>query len=151
MVCTPSNPMNQTDSRNVIFLDFDGVLHPTPVPYAQMFCRMPILMRAVEGFDCVIVISSSWRHYFEIEKLLGRFPESLRSRIVGCTGDVETGKWPRYQEIQNYVRDHAISDWRALDDSFMEFPENCPQLLLCDPTIGMDDQHVDAIRKWLKQ
>ena len=42
-----------------IFLDFDGVLHPTTVSKDLLFCRMPLLADATKGAEPAIVISSS--------------------------------------------------------------------------------------------
>jgi len=42
------------------------------------------------------------------------------------------GRWPRYNEILGFLRSGAIDvDWRALDDSWLEFPADlCPAYCL---------------------
>ena len=137
--------------RAVLFLDFDGVLHPTTVTDDQLFCRLPLLQKAIAQTPCRIVISSSWRHHFTHTQILARFPKELRSQILGFTGTVHIGKWPRYQEIQNYLMSHGNPDWRALDDSFNEFPPNCQQLLLCNPNVGLDEPQIALLKEWLWQ
>ena len=112
---------------------------------------MPLLQEALTGLVCNLVVSSSWRHYYGAEQLLGHFPPALRSRIIGFTGNVHNGEWARYQEIQDYVMAHKLLEWRALDDSLIEFPVACSQLLQCDPAIGIDKQHVVQIRQWLER
>lgn len=135
--------------RKLLFLDFDGVLHPTTVPDEQLFCRVPLLQEALEGHACEIVISSSWRHYYTQQELLSHFPPPMRQRIVGFTGEVHVGKLPRYQEIQNYLMNNGNPSWRALDDSFIEFPKQCPELLLCDPNVGLASRQMTQLIEWL--
>ncbi len=132
-----------------IFLDFDGVLHPTTVDDDQMFCRVPLLTRALCGTDVEIVISSSWRHHHSYNELLEPFPEHLRKLVVGVTGEPFVGKWSRYQELLNYCKVNRVRDWRALDDSFLEFPEDCKELILCNPNTGIDSKQLTALKNWL--
>ena len=51
-------------ARKLVFLDFDGVLHPTSATEWILFCRAPHLQQALANHDCGLVISSSWRHHF---------------------------------------------------------------------------------------
>ena len=130
-------------------MDFDGVLHPTAAQRGQLFGRVPYLLQALTGHSCGIVISSSWRHHQSVEQLRANLPRDLQVRIVGCTGECHIGKWPRYQEIQNYLMANGNPSWRALDDSFLEFPKSCPELLLCDPNVGFDMAQATSLSKWL--
>ncbi|MCF8169284.1 MAG: hypothetical protein K9K38_05530 [Rhodoferax sp.] len=132
-----------------IFLDFDGVLHPTTVGADQMFCRMPLLPQTFRGTDVDIVKSSSWLHHHSIVELRSFFPEQRRRAVVGVTGEPFIGKWPRYQEILNYCNVNGIRDWRALDDSFLEFPKDSKDLILCNPNTGGSETQVNMIKRWL--
>ncbi|HOF51280.1 MAG TPA: hypothetical protein PKX82_03175, partial [Rhodoferax sp.] len=40
-------------------------------------------------------------------------------------------------------------DWRALDDSFFEFPPSCPELIPCNPNDGMAELQVQVLKQWL--
>lgn len=82
----------------LLFLDFDGVLHPTSGSDANLFCRADSLLEALEGADCAIVISSSWRHHHDMPSLLALLPQRLGARVVGATGAAYVGRWPRYNE-----------------------------------------------------
>jgi len=135
--------------RKLLFLDFDGVLHPTSASSGLLFCRVPLLQQALADHCCTIVISSSWRHHHSAEQLLALFPSTLGARIVGFTGEYYVGRWPRYQEIQNYRMANGNPNWRALDDSYLEFPKACPELLLCDPNVGLGAAQAMALSKWL--
>jgi hypothetical protein len=130
-----------------LMIDFDGVLHPTSG--GPLFSRLSFLESGLLNFDCDIVISSSWRHHFSLQELLARFPETLRRSFVGTTGAPHVGKLPRYQECLNYCQANGVSDWRALDDSFLEFPSPCKQLILCDPNTGIDARQLAELKNWL--
>ena len=135
----------------LLFLDFDGVLHPSLQGIKGYFTRAPLLSDALDGLACDIVISSSWRFHFPPDELPGYLMPLLRERVVGFTGPAVVGRHARYMEIQSYVKRRAIVSWRALDDSFFEFPDNCPQLILCDGSIGIQEPQMVALRKWLSE
>ena len=70
----------------ILFLDFDGVLHPEPCHDTPQFCRMPLFERAMAQLPGVdIVVSSSWRHGRTLADLRALLAEALRARIVGMT------------------------------------------------------------------
>lgn len=128
-------------------LDFDGVLHPTTG--GELFSRLPLLETALSGYECDIVISSSWRHHHSFEALVQMFPASLQGRVVAATGEPHIGKWSRYQEILNFCRMNRVSDWMALDDSFLEFPKLCRELILCNPNTGLEAPQIAVLLRWL--
>ena len=72
--------------KKILFLDFDGVLHPSNATPQGWFCRMPLLEAAVGTQPVQIIISSSWRFHHSQHELIKHFPPNLRSRIVGKTG-----------------------------------------------------------------
>ena len=131
-----------------LMVDFDGVLHPTSG--GQFFSRLTVLETALSGHECDIVISSSWRHHHSFQDLVKHFPDSLRRSVVGTTGPPHVGKLPRYQEILNYCQANGVRDWRALDDSFLEFPSPCKELILCNPNTGIDAKQLAALKQWLE-
>ena len=136
-------------TRRVLFLDFDGVLHPSLASEESYFCRMPLLETALRDLEADIVVSSSWRFHREWTLLLECFPPTLRAHVRGHTGEAVTGSHARWHEIRAYREKHALLDWRALDDSAFEFPRNCAELILCNGAIGMEEVQVGLIRKWL--
>ncbi len=134
----------------LLFLDFDGVLHPTSGRPNDRFCRGELLGEALAGSRCAIVISSSWRHHYSLGELIEALPSSLRDRVIGATGDPHVGRWPRYNEIATYLRQvGGGAAWRALDDSWIEFPEACAQLIVCDPNVGFAGTQAAQLRRWL--
>ena len=73
----------------IVFLDFDGVLHPEPSLAKDAFCRLPLIEEILQDFPQVqIVVSSAWRLDWATEAeavagLLGHFSHSLRDPWSG--------------------------------------------------------------------
>jgi hypothetical protein len=137
----------------LLFLDFDGVLHPNFSRASEYFNRVDILMGAlgeeIQGLE--VVVSSSWRFHYPIKEILSRLPNELKSLVVGFTPEVEPGRHQRYREIQTYLRLCRIGfDWRALDDAPSEFPDGCPQLIVCNGRVGVDHDSAAHLREWLR-
>jgi hypothetical protein len=42
-----------------------------------------------------------------------------------------------------------LADWRALDDSFLEFPKDCSELILCHPKYGVTEKEIASLAAWL--
>jgi hypothetical protein len=135
--------------KKCLFLDFDGVLHPGSCSPLEYFCQMPVLETALGGANVDIVVSSSWRFHHEWGSLVERFPAPLRASVRGCTGDAVRGPQARWNEIRQYREQHAVRDWRALDDCAFEFPPDCAELILCNGATGLAEREVQMIRTWL--
>jgi hypothetical protein len=102
--------MNQT-----LFLDFDGVLHPTDLVVHSPFNRVELLEEALHSYSPQIVISSSWRFTHSFEKLQKLLPNSISKLMIGTTGSPIIGQHARYKEILAFLSDQSTSsDWRAL-------------------------------------
>ena len=136
--------------NKLLFLDFDGVLHPTHFAGEDPFNRVHLLEESLASSDLGIVISSSWRFTHSIEKLQKLLPGSISNLVIGATGAPVIGKHPRYQEIQTFLQTHGVSNWRALDDSYWEFPSHCPELIRCNPNTGIADKQIVELRQWLE-
>lgn len=133
----------------VLFLDFDGVLHPTSHGSA-LFSQMNLLEKSLVDDACQIVISSSWRFHMDLSRLRSQFSKNIQERILGVTGEPYIGPYARFHEINAYVQDQGIDDWRALDDAFWEFPKGCEQLIRCNPNTGLTSTEVNLVQSWLK-
>lgn len=136
--------------KPVLFLDFDGVLHPNGCTPTDYFCLLPALADTITPFELDIVISSSWRFHKSLRFLKKLFPVTLRKRIVGTTGDPFPGTQARWKEIRAYLREHP-APWRALDDFDFEFPPNCSELIHCDGARGCQSAQSELIATWLSQ
>ena len=137
-------------SNKFLFLDFDGVLHPT-THGSVLLSQLPLLESALESCDYTMVISSSWRFHMEIDALKNHFSPALQNKIMGITGEAYIGAYARFHEINAYVLQHGIKDWRALDDSYWEFPQGCGHLIRCNPNSGVTQREVKVLSEWLSQ
>lgn len=142
-----------------MFLDFDGVLHPSvegatdfvegaPV-HTTFFGWLPMLVTLLEPHpNVVVVVHSSWRFTHdldELRELLG----PLGARVVGTTPP-----GPRYESIRWWLHlNPAYSGHRILDDDRREFPSPPPaELIVCDPRTGVSAPDVQAcIKDWLSE
>lgn len=131
-----------------LFLDFDGVLHTAREAHSSPFSRLHMLHRAIIGNPVQIVVSSSWRFHYSLREIKS-YMGILAPNLVGTTGPYVPGKYARYREILAFAELHGISeDWRALDDAELEFPENEPRLVLCDPTVGVQQAQIKLLEEW---
>jgi len=136
--------------RKILFLDFDGVLHPLHFKEGSEFSRVRLLEDVFLNFNCEIVISSSWRFHYPISDLKQKLGKRLSEFVVGSTDDAFQGQYARYNEILEWLNFRGLCDWRAIDDSAFEFPANCGNLILCDCRIGIDISQIKALTAWLK-
>lgn len=134
----------------LLFLDFDGVLHPQyegqAVPDDVAFCHLPRFEAVMRDFPAVnIVISSTWRMQFDLDALKGRFSEDIASRIVGATPQLATNGphmvEQREAEIMAWLlaNDRQGQPWIALDDAFWEFKRYRNRVVVCKRFIGLDE------------
>jgi hypothetical protein len=135
----------------LLFLDFDGVLHPASTGIDSLFSKASLLSMAIYGEDLSIVISSSWRFTHSLKELKQKLPSELSNKVIGVTGDPVIGKHSRHNEIINYLSAYQhCADWRALDDSYWEFPSNCKQLIRCNPNTGIGPKEIKHLSRWLE-
>jgi hypothetical protein len=135
--------------EKLLFLDFDGVLHPTHFAGEAPFARAHLLEETLTLFSPKIVVSSSWRFTHHLSKLQKTVPAFISSLMIGATGAPVIGKHPRFNEIQNYLAGYGPADWRALDDSYWEFPDPCSKLIRCNPNTGIGPKEVALLNAWL--
>jgi hypothetical protein len=80
----------------ILFLDFDGVLHPTDVYLkkgrptlngeGELFMWAPQLIEALAPYPHVkIVLSTSWVRVRGFTRTRRALPEALRARVIGAT------------------------------------------------------------------
>ncbi len=135
----------------LLFLDFDGVLHPASDHATAAFSRTHLLEEALAGLEARLVVSSSWRFHYSLAAIRSRLPAAVASRVIGTTGEPHFGEFARHREILAWVADaRDPAPWRALDDSAFEFPKGCHELILCDPSTGLDEQLAGVVRDWLE-
>jgi hypothetical protein len=92
----------------ILFLDFDGVLHPEGEDHVLNggadFCFLPRLEALLREFPQVkIVISSSWREQLLYKTLLKPFSSDIRARILGATPHSGFGLPPPYRKREGEI------------------------------------------------
>jgi hypothetical protein len=143
----------------ILFLDFDGVLHPLQRSEPD-FCRLPLLweiLRACPDMD--VVFSTSWRETYHPEKMIklvtygggedlahrfiGSNPRTPRARSTYIAGAQPT----RHVECERWLDENGQQHraWLAIDDMPEIFPPNSPTLYLVDGNTGLTDADVLAI------
>ena len=135
----------------ILFLDYDGVLHPDPcTDEKRLFENAPRLAQVLRQFPGVgVVLSTSWRTKRTEAELLDPLPASLRQSVVGFTPrcsdfspPLELIPYRRQAECVQWLTVHGMADgaWWALDDRADWFTPYCENLIECDPRIGLDDR-----------
>lgn len=133
----------------ILFLECDGVLHPAratsrfvkSVPLKQavqnawLFRWAWILEELLNGQpDIGIVLHSNWR-YLATDQELQSFLGPLARRFVGTAPLTPSGK--RWESIQEIISVNQLRDYRILDCLSSAFPKALPELILCNPEIGL--------------
>ena len=153
-------------SRIVLFLDFDGVLHPSDVylergrpvlrTQGELFMWSHSLVDALKSYPNVaIVLSTSWARVFGYERAKKALVEPLRTRVIGATWHssmakcqfsgmkLQYGWWDeasRFEQIIRYVEGARLVRWMAIDDQGESWsPQYTDNLILTDPSRGIAD------------
>lgn len=134
----------------ILFLDFDGVLHPETVD-AELFCRTPNLWRILRACPHVsVVFSTAWRQSFPLKQLV-RFAtqnggEDLKGRFLGVTPTIDTDSVSidhgcREAECLEWLEEHGHVEthWLAVDDIEYLFSPSSPNLYLTDFRHGLTE------------
>jgi len=153
-------------SRTVLFLDYDGVLHPNNVYLerrrpvlrtdGELFMWSAHLIEALESYPHIkIVLSTSWARVFGFERARNALAEPLRARVIGATWHSRMGKcrysgmrlpinwWDeasRFEQILRYVERARLEHWVAVDDQGESWsPSYRDHLIVTDPGRGIAD------------
>jgi hypothetical protein len=141
----------------ILFLDFDGVLHPAVCSFdADLLCKRPLLEGVLR--DCLhvdIVVSSTWRESRTLAQLQELFSADIGARIIGATlrwqdlqDETSMGTYVRQAEIEAWLRQagRAWEAWVALDDQPWLFKPFLPNLVRSDPATGMTEDVCAVLR-----
>lgn len=146
----------------ILFLDFDGVLHPFPMgPNDSHLSATSPLWKVLDIVpDASVVIISTWRERYSfaelVRLLMAHGGERFASRFIGVTPIMEsaTDYVPgiRQREIESWLIDNAAEQepYVILDDIQEYFDSTCKNLYLVDGVTGLTDDDVDAIALWFK-
>lgn len=140
----------------LVFLDFDGVLHPHPCTDADHFCWMDNLENVLFQFpNMEIVISSSWREHYSLNSLKNLFSSSIRNKISDTTPviyDKSYSDGDREAEILLWLKQHnrPHEHWIAIDDSLNLFNLYVHHVFECDPMIGLDGPNTQNLIQFMR-
>jgi HAD domain in Swiss Army Knife RNA repair proteins len=124
----------------IVFLDFDGVLHPNAAYKVRggallkasdhaLFEHESRLVQALAMYPEIrIVLSTSWVSHFGFEYTKECVCDALQLRIKGATWHSSMNKnhWEtltRYEQIELYVQRHNLIEWVAIDDDVLGWPD----------------------------
>ena len=130
----------------LLFLDFDGVLHPLGeqaldedfrlLDNPGLFVWLPILEQILAAYPSVrILVSSDWRRLFDDASLI-RLLGPLGNRFAGV---VEVHASSRAAEILDEARRRKTENWLALDDhpSVTVAGSTDERFVVCQPDEGI--------------
>lgn len=114
------------DFSRILFLDVDGVLHPSDYvpkggesiqPFQSAAHLEQALNEADPGHWTPIVICSDWKLDTPLQKLRSHFSADIARRIVGVTPDMLSSGGTRATEVKAWMALHAPEGkWLAIDD-----------------------------------
>lgn len=150
----------------ILFLDFDGVLHPDDVYLVQgrpllraegkLFMWAGLLVEALAYVPHVrIVLSTSWARELRFARARDYLPSELRPRVIGATWHSKMSvddeyrllgreTWwdraTRYQQIRRYVNRARLTSWVAVDDDTEGWADaDRDRLVQTDGQLGLSD------------
>lgn len=159
---------------HVLFLDFDGVLHPDTVYLSrqgpmlktegELFMWAPILAEVLGDFPTLfIVLSTSWVRHLGYKQAVGYLPRELQDRVIGskwhssmAKGWADEDQWDgksRFGQICRYVSRSRLQHWVALDDDVQGWAEDSVKHLVpCVPELGISsDQTQNELQSCLQE
>jgi hypothetical protein len=139
----------------ILFLDFDGVLHPVGAG-AEKFSCLPLLegyLREGAAQDVRIVVTSTWRLAYRLDSLRGFFSPDIAPRIIGCVPELDEydTDFERAEEIEAWLASHGQgAAWAALDDDPLHFPPRLrARTVITDGEAGLTAESIAALRALL--
>jgi hypothetical protein len=146
----------------IVFLDFDGVLHPDPcLDATRLFENAPRLADVLGDFPQVaLVLSTAWRQAGTYEQLVILLPAPLRDRVIDVTPNFSDFPstaalvpYRRQAECMHWMRLNGVEHkaWLALDDRPGEFTPYCENLIACDAQSGFDSTVSARLRSALQR
>ena len=127
----------------ILFLDFDGVLHPGTSGTMRFARKLEVFLARFPQVK--VVISSNWRMGESLESLRGWFSPSFASRIIDVTPIHPDSAGSRQAEIEAWLAANPTKAWRALDDDTSLFRPGCPWLIATNKRDGLTDTELELL------
>lgn len=144
----------------LLFLDFDGVLHPYGCTVDRYFEKADLVEGWLRRHPSVnVVVSSSWREQHSLDEMRGFFSEKVAARLIGATPVLRQEYWqvadphdplPMYEREVEVTRWLEVNDakhvpWAALDDQAGLFRPFNKRLVVCHSAIGLTHHDLDLL------
>lgn len=163
--CGHGSPCAHMEKKLVLFLDFDGVLHPDatylvrgrPILRADghLFMWADRLVALLADYpDVDIVLSTSWVRDLGFTRARAYLPVELQRRVVGATWHSAMGRnadgfkknstwWDdvsRYEQIRRWADRADVPHWIAVDDQPSGWKvSEISRLIQTDSAAGLSD------------
>ncbi|ELP97480.1 hypothetical protein A979_19825 [Pseudomonas syringae BRIP34876] len=153
--------------EQVLFLDYDGVLHPDAVYLSrqgpalraegELFMWAPALVEILEQFrEVSLVLSTSWVRNLSFKRALSFLPPDLGKRVTGATWHssmardcADESKWDgrtRYYQISRFAARAQLVNWVSLDDDPEGWGATAQhRLVACNPDLGLGDPQTQRL------
>lgn len=151
--------MKDLEQDSIIFLDIDGVLNSLAFIKEPSFTgglvgidpkAVAHLNRLVEATEACIVISSTWRILDSLKSIRRDIRNAGGSAYIQIIDKTPTGGPFRGNEIQRWLDAHPnITNFIILDDD-SDMEHLTPYLIQTNWETGLQDKHVEAAIKMLK-
>jgi hypothetical protein len=143
-------------SIQILFVDFDGVLHPEFCHESQHFMYRDAFETVMRQLPAVnVVVSSTWRLRRTLQELKALFSGDIGARVIGATPlytqleDIPESLvgYEREAECVAWLRQNgrAAQDWLAVDDRSWNFRPFNRHVFLVDGRVGLDVQTAIAL------
>jgi hypothetical protein len=138
----------------ILFLDFDGVLHPSFARGKNHFSSLHLFWQLLSARqDLEVVFSTGWREDYPVEKLIQLATkgggERYVERFIGATPCIvaRAAEFPREIECRLWLQGNGQShrEWLALDDDKENFSPDCPSLFLINKMTGLVSDQMGAL------
>ena len=150
-------------TQQVLYLDFDGVLHPHPVyrhPKRGMhfgvthqrhalFENAGLLVEALAPYpDVAIVLSTSWVRTLGFSRAKSFLPSVLSSKVIGASfhsrmDKLEFDAMPRGNQVLADATRRSVTRWLALDDDEEGWLTSAPlHVVATHKTLGINEPQV---------
>lgn len=136
----------------ILYLDYDGVLHPPDVRVTKaeplrpqiyqkgqptnrpLFEHASLLAHILEAFpDVRISLATSWVRILGYQFAIQQLPPALRARVVGTIWQGWMVEFPpprRHDAITTDAEERGVERWLALDDDVEGWPANRRHLVV---------------------
>jgi hypothetical protein len=154
----PAENFLSTETPLLLYLDYDGVLHPEDVyrhptrgvflagkyPGHSLFEHAEMLADELAPYpDLRVVLSSSWVRVLRYRRALSYLPKRLQERVIGSTFHTRMNQdlfltLSRGQQVLGDASRRRATRWLALDDDAEDWPESHRENLVhTDPVGGL--------------